>query len=95
MVSQDKGTTTLDGNPNSVVSELSALVHYGAKILAKDTGTTYDEVLNNINNGAGIYKLMESGMTQLEAMDTLGMTDKVSKSIMISPDGTEEVTYGN
>jgi hypothetical protein len=93
MVSQDEGKTILNGNPSLIHSEIAALLHYGAKMIAEQLDTSYDDVLSNIMDGAGIYKLMESGMTQVEAMDTLGMTDKVAKSTTISPDGTEEVTY--
>ena len=93
MISQDKGKTMLDGSPSLLVSELGALVHYAAKSISENTSMKYDAVISNIMNGASVYKLTEAGMTQEEAMDTLGMKDRIRKSVQINPDGTEEVTY--
>ena len=93
MIAQDKGKTTLDGSPSLLISELGALIHYAAKSIAEGTSMEYNTIVSNIIDGASIYKLTEAGMTQEEAIDTLGMKDQIRRSVQINPDGTEEVTY--
>ena len=93
MVSQDKGEMTLEGHSSLLVSELGALMHYASKKISEDTGVSYDTIISDINNAVGVYKLTEAGMTMREAMDTLDITDKLSKSTTINIDGTEEVIY--
>jgi len=77
MISQDKGTTTLDGSVKMIMSECSALTYHLAKSVAENTGTDIIEVLEELEKGVRMYSLTELGMSAEEAAEILGLSIKV------------------
>jgi hypothetical protein len=59
------------------MSEAGLLVHHIALEIEKQTGTSYSEVIDNILTTTKLYKLVDSGMSTDEAMEVLGISEKV------------------
>ena len=94
MIKQDLGNTTMRGDASVIISELAALTNSVAKEVSQGSSTTYDKVLEKVNETIGIYKLTDTGMSPKEAIDVLGLDTKIKQAYSIEEDGTKNFVIG-
>jgi len=95
MISQDKGETTLDGNPNMILSELALLTHIAQKRLLEGSGMPVEEFESTLAASVNLYRLTEAGMDAEEALEVTGIKSKIAKVTKVDIDGTRtEIDLG-
>ena len=94
MIRQDLGETTLRGDAPVIISELASLTNSIAKELSQGSSATYDTVLEKVNETVGIYRLTETGMSPKEAIDVLGLKDKIKQAYIVEENGVKSIVIG-
>jgi len=87
MIKQELGHTTIKGNMNVLLSELTALTHALCKDLSESSGVPYEEIVERVQTSVTLYKLTDSGMDVEEAMDVLDMKQYVKKVVLLDEGG--------
>ena len=94
MIKQDKITTHVEGNINTILSEMSSLMHHVCKDVEEEVGTPYETVIEQVLQAMQVYKLVDSGMTPEEAIDVLDMKGNIRRMEVTEEDGTKYVVEG-
>jgi hypothetical protein len=95
MIKQKMGETTLKGDANIVLSELTALTNAIAKAIETKDKIPYETTIEMLQKSLAVYKLTDAGMGVEEAMDVLDMKKNIKKVVVTEKDGSTEVIKGD
>jgi len=95
MIKQKMGETTLSGDTNKILSELTALTNAIAKNIETRNKVPYETTIEMIQQSLAVYKLTDAGMSPEEAMDVLDMRKNIKKVVVTEEDGSTETIKGD
>ncbi len=87
MIHIDKENLKIDGNINTLMSEVALAMHAVIEQAAKNDRRSYSELMGELQRSARLYKLTDSGMKVEDAMEIIGMDPRrLNKRESVIPD---------